>query len=199
MKNGVKFNMSEIRTIPNLLTLLRIVLIVPFVIFFIQENYILAAVCVIISGITDAFDGFIARTFNQVTDLGKILDPIADKLTLFAIMICVTIYSPVVLPVMIVLIIKDLLMLVGGSTLLKNGLTPPPAKWYGKVGTFMFYISVCLIVFLKAVFNYQNDVLSVTLLLVTTVMMLFSLVRYYLIFLSLMKSNDKNKEKDIKE
>jgi cardiolipin synthase len=174
-------------------------LIVPFVIFFIQENYILAAVCVIISGITDAFDGFIARTFNQVTDLGKILDPIADKLTLFAIMICVTIYSPVVLPVMIVLIIKDLLMLVGGSTLLKNGLTPPPAKWYGKVGTFMFYISVCLIVFLKAVFNYQNDVLSVTLLLVTTVMMLFSLVRYYLIFLSLMKSNDKNKEKDIKE
>ncbi|MGN0488579.1 MAG: CDP-alcohol phosphatidyltransferase family protein [Ruminococcus sp.] len=189
MKSG--FKISDIYTIPNLMTLLRIVLIGPFMFFFLNKNYIAAAVSVILSGITDALDGFIARRFNQITALGKILDPIADKLTLFAIMICVTIYSPVVLPVMVVLIIKDLLMLIGGSILLKNNLTPPQARWYGKVSTFVFYVVVSLIVFLKAAFNYQNDILSLVLLSVTTVLMLFSLFMYFLVFLSLMKNKNR--------
>ncbi len=93
-------------TIPNLLSFLRIILIVPFVCFFLNENYIMAAIILIISGLTDACDGFIARTFNQITELGKMLDPIADKLTLIAIMVCITIFSPIVLPVMLVLIIR---------------------------------------------------------------------------------------------
>ncbi len=189
MKSG--FKLEEIYTIPNLMTLFRIVLIVPFVMFFLNGNYIASAIAVILSGLSDALDGFIARKFNQITALGKILDPIADKLTLFAIMVCVTIYSPIVLPVMIVLIIKDLLMLIGGSVLIKNNLTPPPAKWYGKVSTFVFYVVVSLIVFLKAAFNYQNDILSLVLLSITTVLMLFALFMYFSIFLSLMKNKNR--------
>ncbi|MGN1129901.1 MAG: CDP-alcohol phosphatidyltransferase family protein [Ruminococcus sp.] len=183
---------SQIKTVPNLMTLLRIVLIVPFVFFFINNQLILAAVTIGLSGLTDALDGFFARKFNQITPLGKILDPIADKLTLFAIMVCVTIYTPIIAPVMVVLIVKDVLMLLGGSVLIKKKITPPASKWYGKVGTFVFYISVCLIVFLKAAFNYQNDILSLCLLSVTALIMLFSLVQYAIIFVSLLKEN-KNK------
>lgn len=178
-------------TIPNLLSFFRILLIVPFVYFFLKENYVLAAVMLILSGLSDACDGFIARKFNQVTELGKMLDPIADKLTLIAIMVCITIFSPIVLPVMIVLILKDVIMIIGGSRLVKTGIAPPAAKWYGKLGTFMFYISVCLIVFLKAAFNYENDILSVTLLSITTAIMIFALVKYFLVYISLLKESDK--------
>lgn len=183
------FKPKDFLTIPNLLSMLRIVLIAPFVFFFLKENYIAAAIALIISGLSDALDGFIARTFNQVTELGKVLDPIADKLTLISIMVCVTIFSPIVLPVMVVLIFKDMAMLTGGSLIIKRGITPPASKWYGKVSTFMFYISVCLIVFLKAAFNYENSFLSLLLLSLTTLMMIFSLVKYFMIFRSIINEN----------
>ena len=181
-------------TIPNILSFFRIVLIAPFVYFFLQKNYVAAAVMLILSGLSDACDGFIARRFNQVTELGKMLDPIADKLTLIAIMVCITIFSPIVLPVMIVLILKDVIMLIGGSRLVKTGIAPPAAKWYGKLGTLLFYFSVCLIVFLKAAFNYENDILSVTLLSVTTAVMVFALIKYFLVYISLLKESDKEKK-----
>lgn len=178
---------KDFLTVPNLLSVLRIILIPPFMYFFLEKNYIMSAVLLVISGLSDAFDGFIARTFNQVTALGKMLDPIADKLTLIAIMVCITIFSPIVLPVMVILIIKDVVMLIGGSRLIKKGIAPPAAKWYGKVSTFLFYVSVCLIVFLKAAFNYESDILSVSLLSVVCLFMIFALVKYFLIYNSLIK------------
>lgn len=99
-----KFNLRDLGTIPNLLSLFRIVLIIPFIIFFLQGNYIAAVIMIILSGISDALDGFIARRFNQITDIGKLLDPLADKLTLIAIMICILVLFPIVMPVVIVLI-----------------------------------------------------------------------------------------------
>ncbi len=183
----IRFTKKDFLTIPNLLSLLRILLIAPFVCFFISGNYVAAAIMLIISGLSDACDGYIARTFNQVTSVGKLLDPIADKLTLFAIMVCITLFSPVLTPFMIILIIKDLFMLIGGTIMFRKNIAPPAAKWYGKVGTFIFYITVCLIVFLKAAFNYENLLLSVILLSVTTGFMLFALVRYFLIFYKSMK------------
>ncbi|MBR1730995.1 MAG: CDP-alcohol phosphatidyltransferase family protein [Ruminococcus sp.] len=181
-------NLKEIKTIPNILSLFRIVLIIPFVIFFLNENYIAAAIAIILSGISDALDGFIARKFNQITDLGKMLDPLADKLTLIAIMICLVILFPIVMPVVIILIIKDVVMMIGASVLLKSDIKPPAARWYGKIGTIMFYFSVALIVFLKAVFNYENPILSLVLLGLTAAMMIFALIEYFLIFRKLKNS-----------
>ena len=182
--------LKEIKTIPNILSLFRIALIIPFVIFFLKENYIAAAVFIILSGITDALDGFIARKFNQITDLGKMLDPLADKLTLIAIMICIVILFPIVLPVVAILILKDVVMMIGASVLLKSDIKPPAARWYGKIGTVMFYFSVALIVFLKAAFNYENSILSLVLLSLTAAMMIFALVEYFLVFIKL--KNDSN-------
>ena len=69
------------KNIPNILTMLRFVLI-PFILYFLSiDNYILTFVFLTLSGITDVLDGFIARKFNFITDFGKLIDPLADKAT----------------------------------------------------------------------------------------------------------------------
>ena len=99
-KDVWSFKTSDLVTIPNIITYVRFVLIIPFVYFFLAEQYIYAAICIGLSGLSDCFDGMAARKLNQVTPLGKILDPIADKVTLFAVVICMVIYVPMVLPIM---------------------------------------------------------------------------------------------------
>lgn len=196
-KEEWKFKASDLFTIPNILTYLRIILIIPFVYLFLSEKYILSAICIAVSGLTDCFDGMIARRFNQVTSLGKILDPIADKATLFAVVICMVIYVPAVLPVLVVLLIKDIIMLLGGIDLINKGITPPAAKWYGKVGTIVFYFSVLLIVALKAFFKIENSIVDFSLLGITAVVMLYALFSYGKIYLQLIKEyrNNKNTQK----
>ena len=199
MDNNEKwsFKAKDLITIPNILTYIRIILIVPFVYFFLKENYIPAVICIGVSGLTDCFDGMIARRFNQVTSLGKILDPIADKFTLLAVVICMVIYVPIVLPVLVVLLLKDVLMLLGGMDLINKGITPPAAKWYGKVGTVVFYLSVFTIIFLKAFFGVENFALDVSLLSVTALTMLFALYQYGKIYFQLIKEhNSKEKSKE---
>ena len=187
-KDVWSFKTSDLVTIPNIITYVRFVLIIPFVYFFLAEQYIYAAICIGLSGLSDCFDGMAARKLNQVTPLGKILDPIADKVTLFAVVICMVIYVPMVLPILVTLLVKDLLMLIGGADLIKKRLTPPSANWYGKVGTIIFYFSVCLIVFLKAFFAYENMVLDLILLSVTAASMLYALYRYGKIYFAMIKA-----------
>lgn len=184
---------DEILTIPNILSFFRILLITPFMILFLNGQYVWAAVMIIISGLTDCVDGFVARHFNQVSDFGKILDPVADKLTLLAVGIGICILTPEVITVMVILIIKDLLMLIGGIALIKNDIQPPQARWYGKVGTILFYISVCTIVVLK-VFGIEVPYLSVILLSVTATTMIFALVKYFLLFLDLITNGNNQKK-----
>lgn len=195
------FKISDLFTVPNLITYFRFILIVPFAFFFLKEEYVSSAVCIGLSGLSDCFDGFAARKLNQVTSLGKILDPIADKITLLVVVVCMVILVPVVLPVLIVLLLKDVLMLLGGTDLINKGITPPAAKWYGKVGTVVFYISVFIIVFLKAIFSYENFALDLTLLSVTALTMIFALYQYGKIYIQLVKEynerlqSEKNKNK----
>lgn len=189
------FNKADIFTVPNILTYLRIVLIAPFVIFFLMEEYGFAVVCLVLSGLSDCFDGLLARKLNQVTDLGKILDPIADKLTLIAVMVCMVIYAPSVMPVFIVLIVKDFVMLLGGCNLLKMGISPPAAEWYGKVATIVFYFSVSIIVFLKAVVNFESFTLDIILLSLTSAMMIYALHRYAKIYRVLVKDFKEKRRK----
>lgn len=188
------FKASDLFTVPNLITYVRFILIIPFAYFFLKEEYISSAICIGLSGLSDCFDGLAARKLNQVTSLGKILDPIADKITLLVVVVCMVIFVPVVLPVLIVLLLKDVLMLLGGTDLINKGITPPAAKWYGKVGTVVFYISVCIIVFLKAILNYENFALDLTLLSVTALTMIFALYQYGKIYIQLVKEYNEGLE-----
>ncbi len=184
-------------TIPNLICLIRILLITPFVEFFLNEEYILAAVVIIASGLSDCFDGMIARRFNQESELGKILDPLADKLTLLAVGICLSIIEPIFVPIVFILVVKDLLMLIGSSKVIKKGILVPKSKWYGKVGTVMFYVTVTFIVFTKIMQNMDEPliyidenigrIVSVVMLSLTAVMMIFALVMYTCTYRDIMK------------
>lgn len=183
-----KIDFRYIFTVPNILSYIRILLIVPVVILFLDEKYIWAAVCIIASGLTDCVDGFLARKLNQITQLGKMLDPVADKLTLLAVGICLSFAEPMIIPVIIILIIKDLLMLVGASIMLKKKLMPFASEWYGKVGTICFYVSVSAMVVFDLILEVENfSVISVILLSLTAIVMIYSLIRYYMIFRSMMQ------------
>ena len=193
-------NFKENCNIPNLLSILRIIIIGPFVYYFLKDNYVMAAVMIAISGLSDMFDGYIARRFNQITKLGAMLDPVADKITLGSVVICMCIKIPVIMPIIIILLVKEILMLLAGLVLLKKHNTPPPAQWYGKVATIVFYISVAVIVFLKAIWGIENMVLTITLMCITVALMFFALIRYFILFLKILEGDsDKSTNNVIKQ
>ena len=188
---------KDLMTIPNAISFIRILLITPFVAFFIAAryitgNYIPAIAIIALSGISDLFDGMIARRFHQESELGKVLDPLADKLTLIAVGICLIFLEPYVLPLMILMVLKDVLMIIGGTIVINKGVIPPKSSWYGKASTFMFYISVAMVVLME-IFNFHNETLSLSVLSATAGMMVFSLVNYAIIFF---KINKQLKEKE---
>ncbi len=184
-------------TVPNIISFARILMIIPFVVFFLKGEYVYAFSFIIMSGISDCLDGFLARKLNQISELGKLLDPIADKLTLVAVILCLGTLVPPILPLVIALVLKDLLMLLGGYYLLRKGITPPPAKWYGKVATVIFYISVVTIVFCKGILEYDIPWLTGIMMGITFIAMMFSLAKYAMIFLQLLKEQ-KNKPEENK-
>ena len=187
MKLSVKKNIN----VPNTLTALRLVLIIPLLHFLLKQDFVNAGIIILVSAMSDMMDGFLARRLNQVTSLGKILDPIADKLTLIAVVIGINVIYPEVMPFVIVLFTKELLMLAGGAFLLKLKIRPPAARWYGTLSTVLFYTSIPTLIMLKAIWGYTNGTLSLTLLAVTTTSMLFSLVMYSLLFGELVRERNR--------
>ena len=184
--------------IPNALTVLRMILIIPFVIFYVNKQYIPAVVVLIISGITDALDGFIARNFNQFTELGKMLDPLSDKLTQGSVALCLAIQYPILLPFFLIFIIKEAGMVIAALVLIKKRKKPCGSKWYGKIATILFYISFVIIVAMR-IWDIDNMTLTVVLLSITASFMIYALIRYFVIFLSILRSDDPENRLDINE
>ena len=174
--------------IPNVLSIIRIIFIIPFVFAVVDDDYTTAGIILIISGISDFLDGYIARKYNQITRFGKMLDPTADKLTLMAVMVCVGIKFNKIFPFMIILITKEILMLIAGIILLRKKLTPPSAKWYGKLSTIVFYVSIIIIISLKAIWNLDIEILDVSLIGLTAFFMIYVLIRYFCIFREMIKN-----------
>lgn len=184
-------------TIPNALSVVRILIIPFFAWSFLQDRLPLAVGLLVLSGLTDCVDGFIARKLNQVTELGKMLDPLADKLTQGVVALCLAMRFPVIGPVLLVFIVKELVMLCCAIGLLKKKKRPCAAQWYGKVATVMFYASVALIVVMDGFLHVEGlafQVISYVLLGLTAAMMIYSAVRYFQIFLTILRSNDSRYE-----
>lgn len=177
-------------TIPNALSVFRIFLIPPFVLYFLGQQWKAAGVVLVVSGLTDLVDGYIARRFNQITELGKLLDPLADKLTQAAVAVCMAIVEPVLVPFLAVFVVKETVMIIAACVLLKRKKRPTAAKWYGKVATTMFYVSFAVIYVLKGFFDYENFYLTITLLSATVGMMVYAFLRYFGIFWTTLHSDD---------
>ncbi len=185
---------KDLMTVPNAISFCRVILITPFVAFFVAKMYVAATITIALSGLSDCFDGLIARKYHQESEFGKIIDPLADKLTLLAAGICIVMIEPIALPLMGLMVVKDLLMITGGVIVVKKGIIPPKSAWYGKVGTILFYITIGVIV-LMAVFGYVNKPLTITLLCVTLFVEVFSLINYAVVFFRLMKGKEASSEK----
>ena len=180
-----QFTPSKNLSIPNLISLLRL-LIIPFIfIFYLKGKVWVAADLVILSGITDAVDGYLARHLNQITPLGKILDPIADKLTQVALGICLLSRFPEVIPLVAVLVIKELLMLFWGVRLLKAGKPPFSALWWGKLSTVAFYFGIIIIMLFS---RYLGTIGVAIISVIITLLMLNSLIRYGQVFHKMISS-----------
>lgn len=134
--------------VPNILTIIRFLLIPIIIIFAIQDNYIATIIVLTISGLTDILDGFIARKFNFISDFGKLMDPLADKATQVALLVTLTIQK--IIPVWIILIvaIKEFFMITGASFLYGKELVVS-SKWYGKLATVLFYIAIVCSLFIQ--------------------------------------------------
>ena len=185
--------------VPNALSILRILLIAPFVILYTRGEFVWAVVCLVLSGLSDLFDGMIARRFHQQTEVGQMLDPIADKLTQGTVAICLAIQIPVLLPLLAVFVLKELLMLAGGMFLvLKKKKRPSKAMWYGKLGTVLFYCSFVVIAALKGIWKIEILPLDIALLSVTAVCMLYALYRYAKLFSAVLRSTDPKDSIDLK-
>lgn len=153
MKAILKEYFTGCLTIPNLLSLIRIALIPVFAVLFVDGNYLWAVIVLAVSGLTDFFDGKIARKFNQISALGKLLDPIADKLSqmTIAVVFYLTFKNSVDATVrafswiFLIFIVKELVMVVGGAIMIAFGIKPVAAEMPGKIATFAFYTIMCVV------------------------------------------------------
>ena len=182
--------MDMIITVPNILSFFRILLIIPFVVMFVTDHINIAFVCVVVSGISDALDGIIARGLNQISKLGKMLDPIADKLTLLAIVLCLGMHITEIFGLAVILICKEVCMLVGGVCLVRRKITPPQAKWYGKTATVIFYLTIVSVVLYREIMGYPMEKLTFVLFLITAGAMLFALLNYAHLFFRLLEEKN---------
>ena len=134
---------KDLFTIPNLMGYFRIILIPIFMAVYIgadgRSDYIAAAVILGISGLTDCFDGKVARHFNMITEWGKVLDPVADKLTQAAVFISLSFRYPTMRYLLILFIVKEMFMGIMGAIMLKKGSMMDGARWYGKLCTAVLY------------------------------------------------------------
>ena len=170
-------------TIPNILSLFRLLLIPVYAGLYLNATekyqYILAGTILTISCLTDMIDGKIARKYNMITALGKILDPLADKLTQFALTICLSMKYPVLYPVLSLFVIKELFQLVLGIVFLRRGKMLPGALMAGKVCTTVLFVSLILLVLIP---DMSHD--AVTLIAaVDTIFLMISFVSYALAYL----------------
>ena len=141
-------------TVPNLISVIRIILIPFFAFYFMQGEFVIAVIILALSGLSDCVDGKIARRFNQISALGKLLDPLADKLTqiTLAVILFLTFNKAedTMLKafswVFLVFIAKEFVMVLGSLIMLSIGLRPGAAEIYGKVATLAFYVVMIFII-----------------------------------------------------
>lgn len=170
-------------TIPNILSLFRLSLIPVYAGLYLNATkkyqFILAGTILTISCLTDMIDGKIARKYGMITTLGKVLDPLADKLTQLTLTICLSMKYPVLYPVLSLFVKKELFQLVLGIVFLRRGKMLPGALMAGKVCTTVLFVSLILLVFMPDMSHGTVTLIAA----VDTIFLMISFVSYALAYL----------------
>lgn len=175
---------KDLFTIPNLLSLFRLVLIPVYIVIYLRADsvgdyyYYIAAGILAVSCLTDLIDGKIARHFNMISNVGKILDPLADKATQFTLIVCLTIKHPVLLILVALFVVKESFQLIAGFIILRKGKMLSGALLSGKICTTVLFISLILMVMFPHMKESTIQILTV----INSVFMLISFVGYARIY-----------------
>ena len=141
---------KDILTIPNLLSLFRLLLIPVYIVIYLNAqdmtDYYIAGGILAVSCLTDAIDGKIARHFNMISTLGKILDPLADKATQFTLILCLAIRNPVLWILVALFVVKESFQLIAGLMILRRGKILAGALLAGKISTAVLFVSLIVMV-----------------------------------------------------
>lgn len=182
------------KNIPNILTTLRLI-IVPFLGYFMYyEKYTVAIILFTLGGFTDIIDGYVARKYNMITKWGKFFDPLADKLMQITALTFLVIQHFIPIVVLAIVVIKELLMLIGGIMVYRKGKTVIGANWYGKLATVIFYFAILATIVLSLE-SFSNSYTSIAIniaLGLAVACTLFALLMYIIIYLKFSKNYEKN-------
>lgn len=153
----------QLLSIPNILSYVRIILI-PFIVwkYAVAEtlgDYYEAAFIVLLSGLTDFLDGFIARRFNMITPIGKLMDPIADKLTQFALILALSFRFHFMFIMFVVFLVKENFMMLMNVLLFKRDQTLHGAIWCGKICTTALYIIMFILIMVPTISHKIANIL----------------------------------------
>ena len=166
------------RHIPNILSCLRIAMVIAFIVLFIKGQYAICLALYIAAFLTDVLDGFLARKFNWVSDFGKLVDPFADKFMFISALTCLVVIGSFPWYLLAVLVAKELLMVIGGLIMLKKKKVAVYADWWGKVATFLLFMSVTLTLVDLAFNDVIPDVILTVLYFAAAGLSVFSFFHY---------------------
>ena len=136
---------QELKSVPNMLSILRLLLVPVFLWLLIADQFLVAFLVLMFASFTDWLDGFIARKFNQITSLGKVLDPSADRLFILATLIGLTVNEIIPAWLAIVVVARDVLLLIGYPISASHGFGPLPVHFLGKAATFALLYALPLL------------------------------------------------------
>ena len=142
----------KLKNIPNILSVLRICLVFVFVALFFTGNVYPALIIFLLAGATDVLDGYLARRNNWISNLGKVLDPFADKLMQCTVLICLFVKDYIPLWFVIPFFVKEIFMLLAGAIVIKRRSVVVVSKWYGKLTVCLFYGTVVVSVLFREFF-----------------------------------------------
>lgn len=175
---------KEIFTIPNVLSMLRLALIPLYIVIYLNArnklDYYVSAGILAVSCLTDLIDGKIARHFNMISTLGKMLDPFADKATQFTLIICLAIRRnlPLLWALILLFVAKEGFQLVAGSLILRKGKILSGAHLTGKVCTAILFVSLVLMIMLPDLSNNTINIITI----IDGVFMIISFISYILVY-----------------
>ena len=188
--------MMKLKNIPNILSILRIMLVGVFVFVFFNDypnNLLWALVVFLTAGLTDVIDGFLARRFNWVSNLGKILDPLADKLMQCTVLVCMLIKGLIPDWLVVPFILKEFLMLLGGLLIIKKRKVVVVSNIFGKMTVVFFYAAIVLCIVARD-FLAENLILLYIICALVLVAAISALVNYAATYFRTLKIKEGNAE-----
>ena len=172
----------KLKYIPNVLSVIRLLLVFVFVYaFFTCESLYVALLIFLVAGATDIIDGYLARRFNWITKLGKLLDPLADKMMQITALICLWMKHLIPGWIAVLYFLKECTLLLLGLIVIKRRDVAVVSKWYGKLAVCIFYATVAVSMIFDDFFAEHTLITTIIFIpaIVCTVMALIAYIKHY--------------------